>query len=178
MDALVVVVTCHSITLALHQLARLQSQFKRHSTEPPALELLITTISSTESDFSQPPLPRVLSATISTMPQMHPADKLPSREQMALMINAQLLEKQQADLRPLPVLFGKREAIELVEQASRSSDLDTISSLVDEHHLTPEDLQAALAWVARGKEPRIIRSFLDQGVRGRCQVAGCVYAFR
>ena len=96
---------------------------------------------------------------------MHPADKLPRREQAVPMPSAQLCEKHQAELDPPPIPFRKREAIELVEQASRSSDLDTISSLVHEHHLTSEDLQIALSWAVRGKQPQIIRCFLDQGVR-------------
>ena len=96
---------------------------------------------------------------------MHPADKMPHREEMVPMTSAQLSEKHQAHHSRLPIPFRKREAIELVEQASRSSDLDTISSLVHEHHLTSEDLQAALSWAVRGKEPQIIRYFLDQGVR-------------
>ena len=102
---------------------------------------------------------------MSKIPQMHPADKLPPRQQIVPIYSAQLSEKRQADHGPPSIPFRKREAIELVEQASQSSDLETIRSLVHEHNLTSEDLQRALYWAVRSKEPQIIRYFLDQGVR-------------
>ncbi|MCJ1433061.1 Ankyrin-2 [Xylographa pallens] len=96
---------------------------------------------------------------------MHPADKLPRREQMVPMASAQVPKKQRAELgSPLPP-SAKAAALSLVEQTSFSGDLETISSLIDKHHFSSEELQFALGSAVRGNQPQTIRYFLDHDVR-------------
>ncbi|MCJ1315550.1 Ankyrin-2 [Xylographa vitiligo] len=96
---------------------------------------------------------------MSAVPSMHPADKVHGLQSSGPWTHAQLLAQQSADSPE------KREALLLVEQASSSGDLQTIITLVDEHHLSSEDLQSTLAAAVRGRQVETIRYFLDRGVR-------------